>query len=69
MDMRTRELIAIGAAVAANCVASLRHHTKKAREAGIGDSIIRDAVEVGREVRQGAANRLDKERAALFQGD
>jgi AhpD family alkylhydroperoxidase len=66
MDTRSRELVAIGAAVTANCVPCLRFHLKKAREAGVDDAEIREAVSVGRMVRKGAASQWDKEAAALL---
>ncbi|MBI3129334.1 MAG: carboxymuconolactone decarboxylase family protein [Candidatus Tectomicrobia bacterium] len=66
MDTRTEELVAIGAAVTANCVPCLRHHLGKAREAGAEEPEIRSAVRVGRLVRKGAASAWDKEAAALL---
>ena len=40
-----------------------------AREAGAEEEAIAEAIEVGRMVRRGAANRLDKETAAALEGD
>ena len=67
MDTRMEELIAIGAAVTANCVPCLRHHLGKAREVGAEEPEIRAAVRVGRSVRKGAAGAWDKEAAALLE--
>lgn len=66
MDTRVEELVAIGAAVTANCVPCLRHHLEKARQAGVEDAEVRSAVRVGRMVRKGAAGAWDKEAAALL---
>jgi AhpD family alkylhydroperoxidase len=66
MDARTTELIAIGASVTAHCVPCLRFHVKKAREAGVVDDEIREAVRVGRMVRRGAARSWDGEAEALL---
>lgn len=59
-DTRLTELIAIGAAVGANCAACLEHHLARSREAGIDAQDIADALDVGRRVRQGAAGALDR---------
>ena len=66
MDTQTEELVAIGAAVTANCVPCLRFHLEKARKAGIQESEIHDAVRVGRMVRKGSASQWDKEATALL---
>jgi AhpD family alkylhydroperoxidase len=66
MDAKTTELIAIGAAVTANCVPCLRYHLEKAREAGVEDDQVREAVRIGRMVRRGAASTWDKESRALL---
>lgn len=46
------ELVAIGAAVAANCEPCLRYHLRKAREAGLADDQLRAAVAVARRVKE-----------------
>ena len=66
VDIQTTELIAIGASVTANCVPCLRFHLTKAREGGVTENEIREAVRVGRMVRRGAASQWDKEAAALL---
>jgi len=57
-DTRLTELIALGAAVAANCVGCLEHHVGKAQEIGLPAEEVEAALEVGRNVRQGAAGAL-----------
>ncbi|MBI2752043.1 MAG: carboxymuconolactone decarboxylase family protein [Betaproteobacteria bacterium] len=65
LDSRTTELIALGAAVGANCKACLEFHLGEARKAGVQDDEILDAVEVGKMVRRGAASQVDKVAAKL----
>jgi len=60
LDSKTRELIAIGCSVAANCRPCVKYHVGKAREMGIEAEAIDDAVEVGQMVRKGAAGETDK---------
>jgi len=64
-DARLTELIALGAATAANCAACLEHHVAKARETGLPGEEIEAALDVGRRVRQGAASALDRVAARL----
>ena len=66
MDSKTKELIAIGASVTANCVPCLEFHLSKARENGATDIEIADAVRVGRLVRKGAGGKWDEEANALL---
>ncbi len=66
MDKKTQELIAIGAAVTANCVPCFKFHFKKAREENASDDEIREAVRVGRMVRNGAAKTWDDEMGSIF---
>jgi AhpD family alkylhydroperoxidase len=65
LDSRLTELVAIGASAAANCSSCLEHHLGKAREAGVDAGEVAAALEVGRMVRRGAANMLDKVVARL----
>jgi len=65
LDQRMVELIALGAAVGANCKACLEYHLGEARKAGADDEEIADAVEVGKAVRRGAASQVDKVAAKL----
>lgn len=60
MDDRTKELIAIGAAVTANCQACLKYHIDKARQQGADQQQITAAVGVGKAVRKGAAGMMDR---------
>ncbi|MDH7599655.1 MAG: arsenite methyltransferase [Sedimentisphaerales bacterium] len=63
---QVKELIAIGASVSANCHPCVRYHVKKARDLGISDHQIRQAIEAGRMVRKGAAGQMDELIGQLF---
>ncbi len=65
MDNKTKELIAIGASISANCQPCLEYHTAKAAEYGVSVSEIKEAIEVGTLVRRGAASKMDKFAASL----
>ena len=60
LDAKMKELIAIGASVACNCHPCVLFHTAKARELNIDSELIKQAVEVGKMVRKGAADQMDK---------
>lgn len=60
LDIKTKELIALGASVAANCHPCLQNHINKALQAGLTEQEIKYAIEVGMTVRSGAANSMDK---------
>lgn len=60
MDNRVKELIAIGASVAANCQPCLNHHVGMARVAGADEKDIGMAIEVAKAVRKGAAGKMDQ---------
>jgi len=66
MDNKTKELIAIGAAVTANCVPCFKFHFAKALEENASHDEIREAVRVGRMVRKGAAKTWDDEIGSLL---
>jgi len=60
LDDQMKELIAIGASISANCHPCLEYHVGKAREIGVNESEINEAIEVGKLVRRGAAANMDK---------
>ena len=59
-DEKILELIAIGASVSANCHPCLKYHVTKAREMNIDEDEIRQAIDVGKMVRKGAAGQMDE---------
>ncbi|MFC1763288.1 carboxymuconolactone decarboxylase family protein [Planctomycetota bacterium] len=60
MDNKTKELIAIGCSVTANCHPCIKYHLNQARELGVNEQAIGDAVRIGQMVRKGAAGEMDK---------
>jgi len=60
LDSRIRELIAIGTSVGANCHSCLEYHFGKAREQGIPDDEVAEAIEVGKLIRRGAQEKMGK---------
>ena len=60
IDNRTKELIAVGASITANCQPCLQYHTNKALEFGADAREIAEAVEMGKQVRKGAAAKMDQ---------
>jgi len=60
IDSKIKELIAIGASVSANCQPCVKYHVNQAREMAIDEKEIQQAIEVGKMVRKGAADQMDK---------
>ena len=58
MNTKTKELIAIGASVAAHCRPCLTYHVAKAKEAGIGKKEISEAIAIGHMVEKGAMSAM-----------
>ena len=54
MDERTKILVCVGAAVAANCVPCFRHYHGKAVAAGLDPADVREAVMLASQVKTGA---------------
>jgi AhpD family alkylhydroperoxidase len=51
-------LIAIGAAIGASCESCLKFHYDKARKLGLSDEIMREAVRIGRAVKEASAKNI-----------
>lgn len=60
MDNKTKELIAIGASITANCQLCLQYHDNNAREAGATKEEIKEAVKVGQAVKKGATGQMNE---------
>ncbi|MHC4291799.1 MAG: carboxymuconolactone decarboxylase family protein [Planctomycetota bacterium] len=60
LDAKTRELIAIGASVSANCQPCVEFHLSKAKKLEIAPKDIQTALEIGTMVRGGAAGQMDQ---------
>ncbi len=53
MDERTRLLVSLGAAVAANCVPCFEHFLGKTEAAGLTSQEIKEAADIGDQVKNG----------------
>ncbi|MFH0880357.1 MAG: carboxymuconolactone decarboxylase family protein [Lentisphaerota bacterium] len=58
VNEQTKELIAIGASVAAHCQPCLTYHVNKARGLGVEADAIRAAIEVGHQVEKGSMSAM-----------
>lgn len=58
LSKKEKEFVALGAAVASNCIPCVIFHIKEARKLGIGDEQIRAAVEMARAVRKVPAEQV-----------
>jgi AhpD family alkylhydroperoxidase len=66
MDEKLKEMIAVGASVTANCIPCIRYHFTKAREVGLTVTEIKAAVQIGKAVRKGTAQKWDEEVSVLL---
>ena len=66
MDERTKELVAMGAAAAANCHPCMDFHLAKCDELGIDRDEVSAAVKVGLMVNRGAENAIRKKTRQLL---
>jgi AhpD family alkylhydroperoxidase len=60
MENKTKMLIAIGAAVTANCQSCLKTAVTQAQATGAEEKEILEAIAIGRVVRKGAFGKMDK---------
>ena len=60
VNIKTKELIAIGASVSANCQPCVKFHLEKAKKLKIAPEDIQVAFQVGAMVRGGAAGQMDQ---------
>ncbi len=60
MDEQTKELVAIGASVAANCYPCMKHHLARCDDLGVARAEVRAAAEVGKLVNRVAATNTHK---------
>lgn len=66
MDDQIKELIALAASCAANCVPCLEYHLPKAREAGATTDRIDEALRIARMVKTNASGKWDGRAATLL---
>ncbi|NQT12430.1 MAG: carboxymuconolactone decarboxylase family protein [Planctomycetes bacterium] len=69
MDMRAKELIAIGASIAANCQTCLEYHVARARENDAEEAEIKEAIAVGKIVRRATAGKMDRYASEMLDDD
>jgi alkylhydroperoxidase/carboxymuconolactone decarboxylase family protein YurZ len=69
MDEKTRIMISLGAATAANCIPCFEHFYGKADAAGLPPEEIQRATEIGEQVSKGAQMAIRRNiNATIFQG-
>ena len=66
VDENIKELIAIGASVSGHCQPCLSYHVNKAKELGIDEARIREAIKVGQMVEKGALSAMREFAAGVF---
>ncbi len=69
MDDKTKEMIALGAAVTANCHRCLDYHLDLALKAGLTAEEIEAAIAIGKTIRRGAYSSTDAYIQKLLQGE
>ncbi len=65
MENKTKMLIAVGAAVTANCQPCLKTAISQAQQIGAEEKEIQEAIAIGRIVRKGAIGKMDKYASTL----
>lgn len=68
LSEKIRELVAVGAAITANCQPCLQSHTEKAIRFGATPDEVAAAIEIGNRVRKGAAAKMDTFSARVVPG-
>ena len=66
MDELTKELVAMGAAAAANCHPCMDHHLAKCDKLGVSREEVAEAVKVGLMVNRGAEHAIRKKSRELL---
>ena len=66
MDERMKELVAMGAAAAANCHPCMDHHLEQCDRLGIDRAEVVEAVQVGLMVNRGAERAIRRKTKELF---
>lgn len=58
LSFRDRELVALGAALASNCVPCIEYHVAESRKAGLSDAEIDQALALADKIRQVPARKV-----------
>ena len=68
LSFRDRELVALGAALAANCIPCVEFHMPKAREAGISEAELQEVFTLADKVRQVPAKKVLEVASSYVEG-
>lgn len=60
LDLKTKELVAIGASVVAGCQPCMKYHFKAAKDSGATEEEIKDAIDTVQAVKMESVTVLDK---------
>ncbi len=58
LSLKEKELVAIGAALASNCVPCVEYHIPMAKRAGLSDAQINEAIKIAEMVRKVPADKV-----------
>lgn len=58
LDEQTKELIAIGASIAAHCQPCLTYHLAKAKELALDAQLVRTAMDIGHMIEKGSMSAM-----------
>ena len=68
LSLRERELVALGAALASNCVPCIEFHVPAARKAGLSEGEIGEALALADKIRQVPAGKVMEAAKSLVSG-
>ena len=60
LNVKTKELVAVGAAIAGNCIPCLQWHYNKCMELGIPVEDVKEAIEMARTVKGVPIKKIDE---------
>jgi 4-carboxymuconolactone decarboxylase len=66
LNNRERELVAIGAALASNCIPCIEYHIQEARKAGLSHTEIEEAISFADKIRRVPADKVLKAASSLL---
>jgi AhpD family alkylhydroperoxidase len=69
MDDKTRNLISLGASIAANCVPCFEHYYQLAGKNGISNAEVEEVVKIAEKVKHGAATATKQCACDIMAGD
>jgi len=67
LDTKTKEMVALAASVAGNCIPCLRHHFQEAIKANCTKQEIQEVIEIANMVKQRPAQLINEAAAGLMQ--